>query len=220
VWDPGGKAAPVVLAGHKGRVTALAALPDGRLASGSGEKVVRTWEILSIPQALVDLAMRRAPRCLTPEERVAVFLPAEPPNWCRTTGRYPYDAGGLLTGAVTRGKVETLKAALAAATTFGRSDIATHGARQFVDALLKVGNEHLSARRWSSVLETAEHVLSAAELAVTDGARLKARALLLRAEARERMGETAAAKADLEEAERLVLDVAAQIDKPRKKTGK
>ena len=39
------------------------------------------WRIFSSWRALVAHAKRTVPRCFTPDERVAFFLRAEPPDW-------------------------------------------------------------------------------------------------------------------------------------------
>jgi hypothetical protein len=40
------------------------------------------------PQELIDRAKAELPRCLTPEQRQALFLTPMPPSWCL----WPYDA--------------------------------------------------------------------------------------------------------------------------------
>jgi hypothetical protein len=37
------------------------------------------------------------PRCLTPKQRQDLFLPPEPPAWCKAMGKWPYDAATLAT---------------------------------------------------------------------------------------------------------------------------
>jgi WD40 repeat protein len=45
LWDLRCRAETARLQGHTGPVTALAVLPDGRLASGSRDKAVRLWDL-------------------------------------------------------------------------------------------------------------------------------------------------------------------------------
>jgi len=39
------------------------------------------------------------PRCLTPEQRKRLFLPSEPPHWCITLQKWPYDPATLASQA-------------------------------------------------------------------------------------------------------------------------
>ena len=45
IWDVRSGVELVRLDGHEGRITSLAALPDGRLASGSDDKTIRIWDV-------------------------------------------------------------------------------------------------------------------------------------------------------------------------------
>ena len=70
VWDVGVRACVTVLEGHGGPVWALAALPDGRLASGSrNDPLIRVWT-LSAPGSPEDAA------AATAEARRVVMAPA------------------------------------------------------------------------------------------------------------------------------------------------
>jgi hypothetical protein len=66
----GARACVAVLEGHGGTVCALAALPDGRLASGSGnDPLIRVWT-LTAPDTPEDAAAAAA------EARGVVVAPA------------------------------------------------------------------------------------------------------------------------------------------------
>ena len=43
------------------------------------------------PRNLVSHAKAAVPRCLTPAQRKAFFLPPEPPAWCIEMEKWPYD---------------------------------------------------------------------------------------------------------------------------------
>jgi WD40 repeat protein len=47
LWDLTSGTETACLAGHSGQVNALAALPDGRLVSGSGDRTIRLWDLTS-----------------------------------------------------------------------------------------------------------------------------------------------------------------------------
>ncbi len=51
LWNVASSAAPLVLAGHSDPITDLAALPDGRVVSGSNDTTVRIWPIDGRPIA-------------------------------------------------------------------------------------------------------------------------------------------------------------------------
>ena len=60
LWDVASGAETARLEGHTGRVTALALLPDGRLASGSEDSTIRLWDVASgaeITRLEVDAAV-------------------------------------------------------------------------------------------------------------------------------------------------------------------
>jgi WD40 repeat protein len=53
VWDVRSGSCALTLNGHTSAVFALAVLPDGRLASGSGDMTVRVWDVRSGSCALM-----------------------------------------------------------------------------------------------------------------------------------------------------------------------
>jgi hypothetical protein len=70
--------------------------PDGRrILTASDDGSARLWEAFPNPQDLIDLTKAEVPRCLTPEQRQRLFLAPEPPHWCGTMHKWPYDAGSL-----------------------------------------------------------------------------------------------------------------------------
>lgn len=77
LWDLSGKSPTVVLEAHEHSVLALTVHPDGRPASGSFRDTIYLWPILPRGQAVVDYAKSAIPRCLSPNERDAVFLGSE-----------------------------------------------------------------------------------------------------------------------------------------------
>ena len=91
VWDIEGK--PLgVLEGHTGPVNDAVFSQDGaRILTLSDDGTARVWESFMRSQDLVDRAKADVPRCLTPEQRLIYFLPAEPPTWCRSMNKWPYD---------------------------------------------------------------------------------------------------------------------------------
>jgi hypothetical protein len=51
---------------------------------------VRVEQVFTTPQALVDAAKARAPRCLTPAQREQYLLRPVPPTWCIERRLQPY----------------------------------------------------------------------------------------------------------------------------------
>jgi WD40 repeat protein len=69
--------------------------PDGhRILTASGDSPVRLWDAFPKPQELVYRAKEEVPRCLTQEQRAALFLPRDPlrrykpPRWCYTMHKW------------------------------------------------------------------------------------------------------------------------------------
>lgn len=54
VYDPAAWGEPQVLEGHTANVTSLAALPDGRVCSGSADHTVRVWDLASRDVTLLE----------------------------------------------------------------------------------------------------------------------------------------------------------------------
>jgi len=93
VWDAdSGKPIGEPLEGHCGTVTSAAFSLDGkRIVTTSEDKTARIWDVFPDTQSLVSAAKARVPRCLTPAQRKAFFLPPEPPDWCIGMEKWPYD---------------------------------------------------------------------------------------------------------------------------------
>jgi hypothetical protein len=66
--------------------------PTGRILTASSDNTARVWETFPEPQTLVDHMKTEVPRCLTPEQRQALFLAPTPPRWCVDMHKWPYDA--------------------------------------------------------------------------------------------------------------------------------
>ena len=93
VWDAeSGKPIGEPLKGHEDEVRSAAFSPDGkRIVTASDDKTARVWEVFPNTQAFVSAAKAAIPRCLTPEQRKAFFLPPEPPSWCIEMAKWPYN---------------------------------------------------------------------------------------------------------------------------------
>ena len=65
----------LILNGHTNSVSALAVMPDGKLASGSGDKTVRVWDPTS-GECLLTLSLAADVACMTvlKDGRLAVGL--------------------------------------------------------------------------------------------------------------------------------------------------
>ena len=78
VWNSAtGKPVGKPLKGHEDRVYTAAFSPDGKhIVTASQDKTARIWDVVPDTQSLVEAAKAAVPRCLKPEQRKAVFLPA------------------------------------------------------------------------------------------------------------------------------------------------
>jgi WD40 repeat protein len=84
------------LTGHRGAVMTAAFSPDGqRIVTSSQDRTAHIWNIasdISVDTAsLITKAKAAIPRCLTPNQREAVFLYREPARWCIEMGKWPYN---------------------------------------------------------------------------------------------------------------------------------
>jgi WD40 repeat protein len=93
IWDAeSGKPIGEPLIGHEGWVLSAAFSPDGKhIVTSSADKTARIWEVFPHTQAFVSAAKAAVPRCLTPVQRKAFFLPPEPPKWCIELEKWPYN---------------------------------------------------------------------------------------------------------------------------------
>jgi WD40 repeat protein len=92
IWDSDGTQL-VSLRGHAHLVWRAMFSPDGRrILTASFDNTARLWEVAFSPtQELVNITKAEVPRCLTPEQRQHHFLPPDPPAWCYTLQKWPYD---------------------------------------------------------------------------------------------------------------------------------
>ena len=92
LWDAQtGKQILAPLTGHETSVKSAAFSPDGKRALTASGDEVRVWPLLTSTQELVSRAKASVPRCLTREQRLAVFLDPEPPAWCIEREKWPYE---------------------------------------------------------------------------------------------------------------------------------
>ncbi len=69
----------------------LALSPDGRLAvTTSLDGSALMMRLFPSTEDAIEYARMRVPRCLTPDERSARYLPAAPPAWCVAQRKWPY----------------------------------------------------------------------------------------------------------------------------------
>jgi WD domain, G-beta repeat len=81
------------LEGHDDAVSSEAFSPDGKhFVTGSSDGTHRIWDILPDTEAFLSAAKAAVPRCLSPAQRKAFFLPPEPPPWCIEMEKWPFDA--------------------------------------------------------------------------------------------------------------------------------
>lgn len=91
VWELATGVEVAVLKGHEGTVRSLTVTPDGsRIITGSDDTTARVWDNFKTTQALIDLSKASVPRCLTRAERERFYLAPEPPSWCITKHKWPY----------------------------------------------------------------------------------------------------------------------------------
>lgn len=105
IWDLRSGALISVLKGHDDTVTSVAFTIDGsHVVTGSADKSVREWELYPSGQALIDLARKIIPRCLTTHQRQTHHLDPVPPRWCEVSQRWPNDAITLAQNHMRRGR--------------------------------------------------------------------------------------------------------------------
>jgi WD40 repeat protein/tetratricopeptide (TPR) repeat protein len=102
LWDRDGNLL-ATLEGHTMGVNSVVFAPDGeRILTASADGTARLWEVFPAPQQLVDRMKAELPRCLNPEQRQRFFLSAEPPRWCITMQKWPYDAHSVVASAIAK----------------------------------------------------------------------------------------------------------------------
>ena len=90
VWD-GVTGKPVGEFRHDSPPQSVLFSPDGtRIVTVSDNGAGRLWTVFPDTQQLVAHARATVPRCLTPAQRAAYFLPPEPRAWCIETAKWPY----------------------------------------------------------------------------------------------------------------------------------
>ncbi len=96
VWDAASGKEIGELRGHQGPLRSAAFSPNGRrIVTGSEDNTARIWDAFPDTQALVSAAKTAVPRCLSPAQRQAFFLPLEPPAWCIEMEKWPYNTPEL-----------------------------------------------------------------------------------------------------------------------------
>jgi len=96
IWDLASGRHLATLRGDMGRVTSIAVTSDGNSIITASPGTVRVWRLFPQGQSLIEEAIRGAPRCLTPTERLQFFLAPSPPSWCISMSKWPYDRVGAL----------------------------------------------------------------------------------------------------------------------------
>ena len=89
VWDADSGKEIAELADDS-RVNSAAFSPDGGRILTADDRTARLWDVFAGAGDLVAHAQAVVPRCLTPEERATLSLPAEPPAWCIERNKWPY----------------------------------------------------------------------------------------------------------------------------------
>jgi len=91
IWDSDTGELIAVLKGHRASVENARYSPDGlRILTASADGTARIWPLFPTTQALIDYTKSIVPRCLTPQQRQAAYLSAEPPAWCIEMKKWPY----------------------------------------------------------------------------------------------------------------------------------
>jgi WD domain, G-beta repeat len=92
IWDAATGQPIGELKGHDDGVDSAAFSPDGkRIVTASRDKTAQIWDTFADTQALVSRAKADIPRCLTPKQRKAFYLPPEPPQWCIELEKWPFN---------------------------------------------------------------------------------------------------------------------------------
>jgi len=86
VWDvPTGRAIARFAANQDAVMVDAVISPDGnKLATAIWNGGVEVWAMFADPAPHVASLKHLVPRCLTPDQRAALFLEPEPPRWCIT----------------------------------------------------------------------------------------------------------------------------------------
>jgi WD40 repeat protein len=109
VWDASTFVELSRIHGHRNWVTSVALSVDGeRIFTGSNDNTARTWEVFPVGQKLIDQVKAIAPRCLTAGQRRQFHLPTEPPQWCFTSQKWPYDINSAAAHKMRQGSYRQL----------------------------------------------------------------------------------------------------------------
>src|SRR5262249_19791373 len=95
LWTADGK--PLAVFGRGVKSAKFSADGSRIIAILANSHTAQVWEAFPTTQALINGVRQALPRCLSPDQRQTLYLAAEPPSWCKTLRKWPYEK--VATGA-------------------------------------------------------------------------------------------------------------------------